>query len=178
MEGNLEEADRVLAACAHEKLDDNGLSGVAMALDGYTVPKTWYAGLIARARGDESSAGISFEQARRIVENDRAQFPNDAKIIAMLAAIYAELGERTEAQRAAARAGELLPIAKDAFDGPILMTTLAAVNAKLGEKDSAIQQLESLVGIPNGPTPGTLRAEREWDSLRDDPRFKNLVTSA
>ena len=50
MERDLEEADRVLAACALEKLDDNGLSGVAGALDGYTVPKRWYAGLIARAR--------------------------------------------------------------------------------------------------------------------------------
>ncbi len=177
MDRNLEEADRVLAACAHEKLDDNGLSGVAVALDGYTVPKSWYAALIARARNDESSARKFFEQARRTVENDRAQFPNDAKIIAMLASIYAELGEKTEGQRAAARANELLPIAKDAFDGPILMTTLAAVSAKLGERDSAIQQLKSLVGVPNGPTPGTLRAEREWDSLRDDPRFKNLVTS-
>jgi hypothetical protein len=52
---------------------------------------------------------------------------------------------------------------------------LAAVSAKLGEKDFAIQQLESVVGIPNGPTPGTLRAEPEWDTLRDDPRFKKLA---
>src|SRR5437868_7353181 len=175
MERDVEEADRVLAACTHEKLDDNGLSGVAGALDGYTVPKRWYAGLIARARGDESSARKSFEQAKKIVENDRAQFPDDAKIIAMLALIYAELGEKSEAQRAAARAGELLPIAKDSFDGPILMTTLAALSAKLGEKDLAIRQLESLVGVPNGPTPGTLRVEPEWDSLRDDPRFKKLA---
>jgi len=39
MERDVQEADRVLAACRHEKLDDNGLSGVAGALDGYTVPK-------------------------------------------------------------------------------------------------------------------------------------------
>ena len=47
----------------------------------------------------------------------------------------------------------------------------------LGEKDLAIRQLESLVGVPNGPTPGTLRVEPEWDSLRDDPRFKKLAAS-
>jgi hypothetical protein len=93
----------------------------------------------------------------------------------MLALIHAALGEKKDALAAAARAGELLPIAKDSFDGPILGTTLAAVRAKLGENDSAIQKLESLVGIPNGPTPGTLRVEPEWDSLRDDPRFKKLV---
>src|SRR5206468_10989852 len=175
MERNVVEAERVLAACAHEKLDDNGVSGVAGALDGYTVPKSWYAGLIARARGNESSARGAFEQAKRAVRDDLMQCPEDAKTLAMLALIHAALGEKKDALAAAARAGELLPIAKDSFDGPILGTTLAAVSAKLGENESAIQQLESLVGIPNGPTPGTLRVEPEWDSLRDDARFKKLV---
>ena len=177
MERDVEEADRVLAACRHEKLDDNGLSGVAGALDGYTVPKSWYAGLIAQARGNESSARAAFEQAKRAVRDDLVQSPNDAKTLAMLALIHAAVGEKNEALGAATRAGELLPIAKDSFDGPILATTLAAVSAKLGEKDSAIRQLESLVGIPNGPTPGTLRVEPEWDSLRDDPRFRKLADS-
>jgi tetratricopeptide (TPR) repeat protein len=171
----LDEADRVLAACAHEKLDDNGLSGVAGAIDGYIVPKSWYAGLIARARGEESSARTAFGQAKRTVQDDLEQCPEDAKTLAMLALIHAALGEKKDALTAAARAGELLPIAKDSFDGPILGTTLAAVSAKLGENESAIRQLESLVGIPNGPTPGTLRVEPEWDSLRDDPRFKKLA---
>lgn len=175
MEGDVEEAARVLAACVHEKLDDNGLSGVAGALDGYTVPKSWYAGLIAQARGDESSAHAAFEQAKRVVRDDLVQYPEDAKTFAMLALIHAALREKKDALAAAARARELLPIAKDSFDGPILGTTLAAVSAKLGENDSAIRQLESLVGVPNGPTPGTLRTEPEWDSLRDDPRFKKLA---
>ena len=175
MERDVEEADRVLAACRHEKLDDNGLSGVAGSLDGYTVPKSWYAGLIAQARGNESSARAAFEQAKRAVRDDLVQSPNDAKTLAMLALIHAAVGDKKEAYAAAARVRELLPIAKDSFDGPILATTLAAVSAKLGEKDSAIRQLESLVGVPNGPTPGTLRVEPEWDSLRDDPRFKKLA---
>ena len=166
-----------LPPAAHEKLDDNGLSGVAGALDGYTVPKSWYAGLIAQARGNESSARAAFEQAKRAVRDDLVQSPNDAKTLAMLALIHAAVGEKNEALGAATRARELLPIAKDSFDGPILATTLAAVSAKLGEKDSAIRQLESLVGVPNGPTPGTLRVEPEWDSLRDDPRFKKLAAS-
>jgi hypothetical protein len=164
-----------LPPAAHEKLDDNGLSGVAGALDGYTVPKSWYAGLIAQARGNESSARAAFEQAKRAVRDDLVQSPNDAKTLAMLALIHAAVGEKNEALGAATRARELLPIAKDSFDGPILATTLAAVSAKLGEKDSAIRQLESLVGVPNGPTPGTLRVEPEWDSLRDDPVLKNWL---
>src|SRR5438046_2834864 len=40
MEGDVDEAERVIAACAHEKLGDNGLSGVAGALDSYVLPKS------------------------------------------------------------------------------------------------------------------------------------------
>jgi TolB-like protein len=175
MERDLEEAERVLAACVHEKLEEEGLSGVAGALDGYIVPKSWYAGLIALARGDASSARAAFELAKRAVADDLAHCSKDAKSLTMLAMIHVELGEKNDARRAAARASELLPISSDSFDGPILATTLAAISAQLGDKESAIQQLQSLIGIPNGPTPGTLRVEPEWDSIRDDPRFKKLV---
>ena len=175
MEHDVAEAERVLAACVHEKLEEEGLSGVAGALDGYIVPKSWYAGLIAQARGDASTAHAAFERAKQAVADDLAHCAEDAKSLAMLAMIHAQLGEKNDALRAAARARELLPISSDSFDGPILATTLAAISAKLGDKDSAIQQLQSLIGVPNGPTPGILRVEPEWDSLRDDPRFKKLA---
>ena len=29
----------------------------------------------------------------------------------------------------------------------------------------------------NSPTPGMLRVEPQWDSLRDDPRFQRLLES-
>ena|GEM_PF-5689498 len=31
------------------------------------------------------------------------------------------------------------------------------------------------VTIPNGPTPGSLRIQREWDPLRGDAGFEKLV---
>ena len=118
----------------------------------------------------------AFERAKQAVADDLAHCSEDAKSLAMLAMIHAQLGEKNDALRAAVRARELLPISSDSFDGPILGTTLAAISAKLGDKDSAIQQLQSLIGVPNGPTPGILRVEPEWDSLRDDPRFKKLAS--
>jgi hypothetical protein len=94
---------------------------------------------------------------------------------AMLAMIQAALSEKAEALKSAHRAAELLPIARDAFDGPIVMTTLAVVAAQTGEKELALEQLQSLAGIPNGPTPGALKIEPEWDNLRGDPRFEKLA---
>ena len=69
----------------------------------------------------------------------------------------------------------MLPISRDAYDGPMLVTNLAAIFAQLGENDRALELLNSLRGVPMGATDGTLRVEPEWDSLRRDPRFEKLA---
>jgi TolB-like protein/Tfp pilus assembly protein PilF len=176
MERNLDEAEKALVRCSREKLNDNGFTGTAAALDDYTVPRSWYAGAIAGARGDLSGAAAQFASARAVVENDLAQSPNHPKSLAMLALIQADLGENAAAIHQADRAVELLPISKDAFDGPFIAATRAVVLAQTGERDRAIEALESLVGIPNGPTAGTLKIEPQWDNLRGDPRFEKLAT--
>jgi Predicted integral membrane protein len=176
MARDFDEAERALMACEHEKLEDNGLSGVAGALDSYTIPKSWFAGLIARGRGDEATARREFEQARNIVSADVNESPEAAKSMAMLGLIECALGNKETALEHARRAEQLLPMSKDSFDGPFIATTAAAVKAQSGAHGPALDQLEKLIGVPNGPTPGTLRAEPEWDSLRTDPRFKKMLS--
>ncbi len=177
MEGDFAEAARILAASAHDRFTDSGFGGTAGMIDGYTFPKTWYEGLVARAHGNIDKAQHAFEEARRVVEVDLAQWPDDMKAVMMLAFIHAALGRKEDALREGRRAVELLPISKDAYDGPILATNLAAIYAQVGERDFALEQLATLIEVPNGPTPGTLRAEPEWDALRGDPRFEKIVAS-
>jgi tetratricopeptide (TPR) repeat protein len=150
---------------------------MAGMIDGYTFPKSWYEGLVARANGNVDTAQHAFEEARRVVEADLAQWPDDVKAMMMSALIHAALGRKEDALREGRRAVELLPISKDAYDGPILATNLAAIYAQVGERDLALDQLATLAEVPNGPTPGTLRVEPEWDSLRGDPRFEKIVAS-
>jgi hypothetical protein len=57
-----------------------------------------------------------------------------------------------------------------------MATNLAVIYAQVGERDLAIDQLTSLMEVPNGPTPSLLRIEPEWDPLRGDPRFEKLAT--
>jgi TolB-like protein/Flp pilus assembly protein TadD len=174
MESDSAQAARILAASAHERLTDSGYGGTAVMIDGYTFPNGWYEGLVARANGNIDTAQHAFEEAGRVVEVDLAQWPEDVKAIMMLALIHAALGRKEDALRGGRRAIELLPISKDAYDGPLLATNLAAIYAQVGERDLALEQLATLVEVPNGPTPGTLRVEPEWNPLRGDPRFQEL----
>jgi serine/threonine-protein kinase len=153
------------------------LGGTAGMIDGFAFPNSWYKGLVARAHGHIDAAQDAFEEAKRVVEIDLAQWPDDAKTIIMLAFIHVALGRKEDALREGRRAVGLLPISKDAYDGPILATNLAAIYAQVGERDLALEQLATLVKVPNGPTLGTLRAEPEWDLLRGDPRFEKILAS-
>jgi len=169
------ECERLLEASHYDRYNDAGVGGSAGALDGYAFPKTWYEGLIARGRGNIDQARHAFEATRRVVEEDLTETPNAPKRILMLGLVDAALGNKEDALREGRRAVELLPISRDAYDGPILATNLAVIYAQFGERDKALKQLESLMALPNGPTPGTLRVEPEWDPLRGDPRFEKLA---
>ncbi|HXM74651.1 MAG TPA: hypothetical protein VN904_05200, partial [Chthoniobacterales bacterium] len=152
-----------------------GIGGTAACLDGYGFPKSWYEGLIARGRSQADLAQQMFESARTATEACVWRSPEDAKAKVMLGLIDAMLGRKEEALREGRRAMELLPIGKDAYDGPIIAINLAVIYAQVGEPDLAIEQLAPLMEIPNGPTRALLRLEPEWDALRNDARFNKLV---
>ncbi len=175
MERDYDEAERRLGTCPDCKYNDVGLCGFVGALDDYTVPKEWYVGLIARGRGREAEAAHAFATARKMVLAEAEGSPNDAKILIMRGLIEAMLGRSEDAIAAGERAAQLLPISADALDGPLIATNLAAIYAQLGRHDQALALLETLVRQAGGPTPGTLRVEPQWDSLRDDPRFQELL---
>ena len=175
MERDYDEAERLFHASSREEYNDQGIGGAAASLDGFGFPRAWFEGLIARGRGQSDLAHRAFTSARHAVEPCVLQSPEDPKASVMLGLIDALLGRKEDALRYGRRAVELLPIAKDAFDGPVIATNLAVIYAQVGEPDLALEQLASLVEIPNGPTPALLRVEPEWTPLRGDPRFEKLA---
>ena len=104
--------------------------------------------------------------------------PKDADYFGRVAILDAGLGRKEEAIREALRAVELMPIAKSSLHGPCHVTNLALVYAWTGERDRALEQLEIVAKIPDGPTYGDLRFNPCWDSLRGDPRFDKIVAAA
>jgi TolB-like protein/Flp pilus assembly protein TadD len=87
---------------------------------------------------------------------------------AALAIIYAKAGDKNQALawvdklKEAAQHERVLPV------------TFAAIYARLGETDLAMASLEKAFE-QRYPLLAYLKVDREWDPLRDDPRFQDLI---
>ena len=140
-------------------------------------PRDWYVGLVARSFGDSSGAQSAFTTARDIVAKTLQGQPEYAPAWSLLGMIDAGLGRKTEAITEGKRACQLLPISKDAADGPFYVTNLALIYAWVGEKDLALEQLAISAEIPAGVTYGELKLSPIWGPPRGDPRFEKIVAS-
>ena len=169
----LRERDPVAAARALAKIP----SGENVGQNTDPVPDAWHEGLLAKLRQGAPAANAAFMAARAETEKLVHAQPGNAKPLSMLALIDAELGEKEKAIREGRDACDILPVAKDAMDGVQLITNLARVYAITGEKDLALETLETASQLPLGPTYGQLRLDAEWDPLRGDPRFEKIVAS-
>ncbi|MEO6971278.1 MAG: FlgO family outer membrane protein [Chthoniobacterales bacterium] len=140
-------------------------------------PREWYVGLVARDFGDERGAQAAFAAARAVAAKTAQEQPDYAPAWEILGAIDAGLGDKADAVTEGKRAVELLPISKDAWDGPSLVTNLALIYAWVGEKDLALVQLADSAHMPAGVSYGELKLSPNWDALRNDPRFDRIIAS-
>jgi TolB-like protein/predicted Ser/Thr protein kinase len=134
-------------------------------------------GIIARMENDEGKAQSVFIAARLEQEKIVQAQPNYGPPLCVLGLIDAALGRKEDALREGRRAIELLPVEKDAVNGPLMIEYLAMIAAWLGEKDLACQQLAIAVRYPSSLSYGQLKLSPFWDPLHGDPRFEQVVAS-
>lgn len=152
--------------------------GAQNPADNSIWPRDWYVGLVERSFVDTGGAQRAFTAARAIAAKTVQDQPDYAPAWSALGAIDAGLGHKSDAIAEGKRACELLPVSKDALDGPFYVTNLALIYAWVGEKDLALEQLAISAEIPAGVTYGELKLSPIWDPLRGDPRFEKLVEEA
>jgi TolB-like protein/class 3 adenylate cyclase/Flp pilus assembly protein TadD len=152
-------------------------AGVANPYDNSVTPREFFVGLVARTFGDKAGAEAAFTRARVIAAKKAEEQPEYAAAWSLLGMCDAALGHKSDAIAEGRRACELLPVAKDAMDGPSFLNNLAVIYAWVGEKDLALQALAELARTPGGITFGELKLQPQWDALRGDPRFEQLVAS-
>ena len=172
-ERNTVAAEHALAARGsqgEDTFDPRGIGGTRFS-------RAYLKGLVARMKGDAVATQVAFTAARAQQEAAVRARPNEGPVLCVLGLIDAGLGRKEEALREGRRALELAPMAKDSLDGADVLYFYAVICAWTGERDLAVEQLETLAKIPAGVTYGDIRLSPNWDPLRGDPRFEKIVSS-
>jgi serine/threonine-protein kinase len=168
----LAERDATAARAALNASGENPLSDDVIQFN-----RSFVEGVIARMTNDTDKAQVAFTAARAAQEKTVQAQPNYGPPLCVLGLIDAALGRKEDALREGRRAVELLPVEKDAINGPRMVAQLAMIAAWAGEKDLACEQLAIAIRPPAPITYGQLKLLPFWDSLRGDPRFEKIVAS-
>jgi serine/threonine-protein kinase len=129
----------------------------------------------ARRHRETGRARAYADSARTILERRVAADPNEPGVRMDLASAYALLGRKADALREAAKATKILPVSRDAIDGPDLQKDYAFVEMLVGETDAAVRRLAYLLSIPSDVSINVLRVDPTWKSLRQSEAFQRLV---
>ncbi|MGC1323644.1 MAG: protein kinase, partial [Candidatus Udaeobacter sp.] len=146
----------------------------------------FWLGWAQEVAGDHAAAQESWRQARSELEPFLKEQPENSLLLGDMALTNMGLGDKAAALTLTERAMAVVPLEKDALDGPAPIEILARVAAGMGEPDRAIAALQKLLSTPyeglmvfNVPlTPSLLRLDPMFDPLRNDPRFKALTESS
>jgi len=168
----LAERDTAAANNALIALGETPLSDSVVQLN-----RPFVEGVIARMMNDDEQARSAFTAARAQQEKTIQVQPNYGPPLCVLGLIDAALGRKEEALREGRRAVELLPMKKDAINGPRMIVYLAMIAAWVGDKDLACEQLAIATLTPTALNYGQLKLGPFWDPLRGDPRFEEIVAS-
>jgi hypothetical protein len=129
---------------------------------------------------DEERAHAAFEAARAEQEKRVQAQPDYGPAFCVLAMIDAGLGRKDLALEEGRRAIALMPLEKDVGTGSRVIQYFAITAAWSGQKELALQQLETGLRAPvasQALSYGALKLMPFWDPLRGDPRFEKIVQS-
>jgi tetratricopeptide (TPR) repeat protein len=172
----LAERDPAAAERALVALGDNICWGESPILLG----RSFGEGLLARMTKDEARAHTAFDAARAQQEKIVQAQPDYGPTLCVLAIIDAALGHKEQALEEGRRAIALTPLEKDVTNGSRVLEYFAITAAWAGEKELALQQLETGLRAPVASlllSYGALKLLPFWDPLRGDPRFEKIVQS-
>jgi TolB-like protein/class 3 adenylate cyclase/Flp pilus assembly protein TadD len=163
------------AAAAKDAL--NAFGEILLYDYGVHLNRSVIEGVLARLTKDEDKARAAFTAARAEQEKTVQAQPSYGPALCMLGLIDAGLGRKEQALREGRRAVELLPVEKDAINGPLMIKYLAMIAAWVGDKDLACEQLAIAIRPASTVSYGQLKLLPFWDPLRGDPRFEKIVAS-
>src|SRR6476659_8345724 len=172
----LAERDPAAAERALVALGDNPCWGEGA----FNLSHSFGEGLLARMIKDEARARTAFEAARAQQEKIVQAQPDYGPALCVVGLIDAALGRKDLALDEGRRAIALTPLEKDVSNGSLVLQYFAITAAWAGDKELALQQLETGLRAPAASSMlsyGALKLHPVWDPLRGDPRFEKIVSS-
>ena len=122
-----------------------------------------------RMLGRGSEALEADREGIRRAEHALALDPNDPRALSLGAQSLFQDGQRTRAREWSRRAIELYP------EDMATLICAACLSAKLGHKEEALDFLERVFARGQGKR-AWIEHDPDYDLLRDEPRFRNLLT--
>jgi tetratricopeptide (TPR) repeat protein len=138
-------------------------------------PRSLMRGLAYLRMGDEAKARAEFEAAREMMAGMSSAEPDDPRTHLALGLALAALGSKDQGIEEGRHGLALLPPEQDALIGPAYQWWLVEIYAAAGEKDQALDELERLLSGPLPAGAPTFRMDPWLYTLRNEPRFKEVV---
>jgi DNA-binding winged helix-turn-helix (wHTH) protein/TolB-like protein len=154
-----------------ETMDEAG----AWMAPNFRFPAAVLAGQVYQSMGRQEDAARSYAAAMADLRERQRLTPDDFQVEAAMALAAIGLDRIPDAIRHAERAVELLPVSKDATQGPLYLYLLAQIQARAGHLDAAFATLETMFSRPCYYNEHWLQREPAFASLRRHPAFPAAI---
>jgi tetratricopeptide (TPR) repeat protein len=160
---------------ALEIIQDMDAAGAWLPPD-FRFPSALAEAQVYEAMNRRAEAIERYRAAADALEARRRDTPNDHQVEAALGLAYAGLGRPADAVSHGELAVALVPIARDAWEGPLYVYLLAQIYARLGRHADAFARLDELFKVPGFYNVTWVERDPGFASLRAQSHYRDHVT--
>lgn len=133
--------------------------------------------VLFRYLGDSARSRACADSAVAAIDAMLRNGPDPSQSYMALGFAEALRGNRAAALRASTMSAGALPESRDAFNALQREVIMVAMYSVLGDRDSALPAIEKLLSRSGDLSVNALRLDPMYAPIRDDPRFKRLITT-
>ena len=141
----------------------------------FRYPASLAAAQVYEDMGRKAEASTRYAAAMAELEGRQRNAPDDYQIEAAMGLAAAGLGRAAEAIRHGERAVELLPVTKDAAEGPLYLYLLAQIQSRVGQQAAAFATLDRMFSAPSFYNEWWVARDPGLAVLRAHPSYREHV---